>query len=131
MNRLRLSAVPLAFCVLDATLTLCGQGEAYWSGDFLAAREANPVGLWLLHAGPLVFVAGIGVLLSMYALLLTRLPTNLARVAAFAILFPHALGACTWIVPLGVPGYFLAVVLLLVGSRLLAYAWQRPESATV
>jgi hypothetical protein len=130
MNRPRLSAGPLTFCVLDATLTLCGQPHAYWSGDLLTAREANPVGLWLLHAGPLAFVAGMAGLLSMYVLLLMRLPVNLARVAAFAILFPHALGACSWIVPLGIPGYVLAVLLLFAGSRLLAYAWQRPEGAS-
>jgi hypothetical protein len=130
MNRLRLCAGPLAFCLLDATLTLHGQPEVYWLGDFLAAREANPVGRWLLHLGPTPFIAGVAGLLLLYMLLLTRLSANLARVAAFAILFPHALGASTWAVSWGIPGYVLAVLVLLAGSRVLAYGWQRPEGAS-
>jgi hypothetical protein len=124
MNRLRLSAGPLTFCVLDATLTLIGQPEAYWTGDRLAAREANPLGLWLLHLDPLAFVAGVGVALGVYALLLVRAPVNLARVIAFVILFLHAVGAATWLVRLGVSGYVLAVLLLLVASRVLVFGWQ-------
>jgi hypothetical protein len=127
MNRLRLAARPLAFCMLDATITLIGQPEAYWAGDLLAAREANPLGRWLLHLDPLAFIAGVVGSLAVYALLLTRLPANLARVAAFAILFLHAVGASTWLLHWGISGYIAAVLLLLAGSRVLAHAWQMPE----
>jgi hypothetical protein len=126
MSRFRLCAGPLAFCLLDATLTLLGQSEAYWSGDWLAAREANPLGLWLLHLHPIAFVAGVAVSLAIYALALTWLPANLARVAAFAILFLHAVGASTWLVRWGIAGYPMAVLLLLAGSRILALCWQKP-----
>jgi hypothetical protein len=125
MNRTLLCAGPLAFCLLDATLTLLGQGEAYWSGDRLAAREANPLGLWLLHLNPVAFVGGAAISLALYALLLTWLPANLARVAAFAILFLHAVGAATWLLRWGIAGYLMAVLLLLAGSRVLAHCWQQ------
>jgi hypothetical protein len=125
MSRLRLCAAPLAFCLLDATLTLLGQPEAYWSGDRLAAREANPLGLWLLWLHPLGFAAGVATSLLLYALLLTWSPPNLARVLAFAILFLHGVGASTWLLRWGAVGYLLAVLLLLTASWLLERCWQR------
>jgi hypothetical protein len=130
MNRFRLGVGPLAFCLLDATLTLFGQPEAYWSGDLLAAREANPLGRWLLHLDPLAFVAGAAGSLALYALLLVRLPENQARVTAFAILFLYAVGASTWLLRWGMPGYTMAVLLLLAASRVLVHAWQRPQGAS-
>jgi hypothetical protein len=124
MDRLRLCAGPLGFCLLDATLTLLGQPAAYWGGDLLAAREANPAGLWLLHLHPLAFPAGVLTSLSLYALLLARLPANLARVAAFLILFLHGVGASTWLLRGGAAGYMLAALLLLAASWVLERCWR-------
>jgi hypothetical protein len=130
MNRLRLCAGPLCFCLLDATLTLAGQPEAYWTGDRLAAREANPLGRWLLYVDPLAFLAGVGLSLGLYAAALALAPPSAARVLAFVILFAHALGASTWLVRWGLAGYLLAALVLLAASRVLGHGWQRePGSA--
>jgi hypothetical protein len=124
MTRLRLCAAPLAFCLLDATLTLAGQPAAYWRGDRLAAVEFNPPGRWLLQLHPAAFAAGVAASLALYGLLLARLPPNAARALAFVILYLHAVGASTWLLPLGPPGWLLAVGLLLAASWLLGDAWQ-------
>jgi hypothetical protein len=129
MSRIRLCVGPLTFCILDATFTLIGQPEAYWSGDFLSAREANPLGRWLLHVQPLAFVVGVTASLALYALLLVRLPANLARVAAFLILFFHSVGASTWLLRWGILGNALAVLLLLGASRTATVALRTSSAA--
>ena len=60
----------------------------------------------------------------LYAALLALAPPSVARVLAFAILFGHAVGASTWLVRWGAPGWLLAALLLLLASRVLSYGWQ-------
>jgi hypothetical protein len=33
---------PMAFCLLDCTLTLAGQSAAYWGGAYGQVNEASP-----------------------------------------------------------------------------------------
>jgi hypothetical protein len=105
-------------------VTLGCQPEGYWSGDRLAAREANPLGLWLLRWHLLGFAGGAVALLGLYALLLVRLPANLARVAAFVILFGHSVWVATWLVRGGVAGTVVAMVLLLAATWVLDWCWR-------
>ena len=126
-RRVRLWIAPIGFCAVDAAVTLVGQGPAYWSGERGEAHEANPMGLWLLHQHPLAFVVGLVASLAFYVLLMERLPGNLARLAAFVILFLHAVGGATWFVRLGVVGYALAVGWLMLASWLLSWSWREPR----
>ncbi len=130
MNRARLSVGPIACCLLDATLTLAGQPEAYWSGDRLMAMEANPLARVLLHLDPFAFVAGVAAALVLYTALLSLLPDNLARVLAFVIVFAHTIAAGSWLLHWGAMGYLSAVLLLVVASRVLAYGWQSDSRST-
>jgi hypothetical protein len=34
--------------LLDGCLTLHGQAEEYWTGNYRVAEELNPLGLWAL-----------------------------------------------------------------------------------
>jgi hypothetical protein len=49
---------PVALCLLDATLTLTGQTEFYWAGDYSQVNEGSPTFHQLLSIHPLAFVAG-------------------------------------------------------------------------
>jgi hypothetical protein len=105
--------------ILDVALTVAGQPDAYWAGNRLAAREANPLATWLLHVHPAAFLVGAGGLLVVYVGVISWLPINLARVAAFVLLVLHALGAARWLARHGWPG-LLAGALLLAGASWLA-----------
>jgi hypothetical protein len=115
----------VSLCLLDAGLTLFGQPDDYWSGDRLSAAEANPLGLWLLLWHPLAFVAGVAASILLYLVLLSTTPANLARGFAFVVVFLHALGASTWLVRWGVPGYLLAATLFVTSAQALEDGWQR------
>ena len=62
-------------------------------------------------------------------LLLLRLPLNLARVAAFLILFFHAVAAGTWMLQLGWSGYLLALGWLVLASWALGWCWHENDTA--
>ncbi len=115
---------PLLLCALDGALTLAGQPAAYWQGDRAAARELNPLFDLLLRYDPGVAVAGLVVWLVMIALAVLLLPGRSAFLAAFACAFGHACGAASWMVTLGVPGWVLAVLLLIAAERLVALSWR-------
>jgi hypothetical protein len=116
---------PVFCCTLDASLTLIGQPADYWAGERDAANEANPLARLLLLWHPLAFAAGIVAAMLFYALLLGLLPRNLARLASFGILFPHSLGVGMWCVSLlGLAGYVVAAVWLLLASWLLGWSWR-------
>jgi len=49
---------PLAFSVLDGSLTLAGQSAEYWAGAFARVDETSPTFHHLLAAHPLAFAGG-------------------------------------------------------------------------
>src|SRR5437870_1110740 len=102
---------PAAVCLLDAGLTLLGQPDAYWSGRFDRAVEANPPFLWLLRQHPLYFAAGVLSWLVLSLSLILCLPGDLARAVAFLVHFVHTLGAASWLVGTGGFGYLACVAL--------------------
>jgi hypothetical protein len=123
-QRIRLGVGPVLLCLLDTALTLAGQPAAYWAGDHPAACEANPVAAWLLRAHPGAFLSGVAGLLVLYVVLIERLPPSLARVAVFVIVFLHALGASSWLLPHGFAGLLAAAGLLAVSSWLVGWSWR-------
>lgn len=42
----------IVLCGTDGLLTLCGQPEAYWSGNFASINEGHPVPAWFLSLHP-------------------------------------------------------------------------------
>src|SRR6266705_1942933 len=86
-SRLWLCVAPVAFCLLDVGLTLRGQPAEYWQGDYGTAFEGNPFFRWFLQQHPF---AGLGIAvawISVFSLAILWLPTKLARVGAFTVLF--------------------------------------------
>ncbi len=85
---------PVAFGLLDATLTLAGQPAAYWGGAYAQVAEASPTFNHLLAMHPLAFVAGI---LAWMAVFVGILPDTLALIACIAVTLGHTVGAATWL----------------------------------
>jgi alpha-beta hydrolase superfamily lysophospholipase len=118
MPRLWLCLPPLLLYACDVLLTLAGQPAGYWQGDFASAQEFNPLANALLRLHPLLFVsAALAWAVAFTAIILTW-RSRLAVVMAFLITFLHAVGAATWLMRGGVPGYVAAVGLLFAAERL-------------
>lgn len=124
-RRLWLAWLPVLLCVLDGVLTLAGQPETYWQGDYAAARELNPLFDLLLRWHPVAAVVGLGCWVVVLGAAVLLLPRSFAVVVAFAATFGHACGAASWVVALGAPGWALAVLLLIGSERLWAWSWKR------
>lgn len=115
---------PTLLCAADGLITLWGQPDAYWSGEFRVVCEANPLAAWLLAVHPVAFaVAGVPYLLVVTGTIMV-LPRNWAAAVAVGIALSHAFAVAVWCLVL-FPEPLLpltAVALVLAGSG--AVAWQ-------
>ena len=89
---------PLAFCTLDATLTLLGQSADYWAGNHVRANEASPTFSQLLQSHPAAFVVGNLMWAAMFVGLILLLPDALALIVSIVVTVGHTFGAATWLV---------------------------------
>ncbi len=131
-GRVWLCVGPLLLCLLDGGLTLQGQSDAYWDGQYEQAREFNPLGLWPLQQHPLLFLAALLCWGLAFCASILYLPENLARPLSFAVQFGHTLGAASWVVRLGAFGWLLCVPLLLASRMVFDRTWRRaaPQAVT-
>lgn len=88
---------PIAFTILDATLTLAGQSSAYWGGVYTQVNEGSPAFHHLLTIHPWAFALGTLVWIGAFVALILLLPDTLALILSIATTFGHAVGAATWI----------------------------------
>jgi hypothetical protein len=114
---------PVFACLLDVLLTLRGQPDAYWHGDYEQVMELNPLGSWCLQWHPLLFAAGGLVWLAAVVVLILRLPRHFALPLAFVVQAAHTLGAASWLLRAGSGGTSAALVLLLLSSWWLHRTW--------
>jgi hypothetical protein len=123
--RIWLCLTPLGFAVLDAGLTLAGQGGRYWSGAYLHANEGNSVYRWLLQQHPSAFAAGILAWLALFSLAILAVPRRLAIAIAVAIVLGHTWGLATGLVANVPHGYWVALAMFLVAGYALALCLER------
>jgi hypothetical protein len=86
----------IVLCAADGLLTLCGQPEAYWSGDFGSINEAHPVAAWFLSIHPLAFVAAGVPYLALVMALVLWLPRPLAVLIAVIAAAGYAAAVIAW-----------------------------------
>jgi hypothetical protein len=122
---------PLLFCLLDGGLTLQGQPDAYWAGQYDWAVELNPLGRWPLQAHPAWFAAALLCWALAFCSAILYLPDNLARPFSFAVQFGHTLGAASWLARLGVSGWILCVPLLFASRLVFDWTWRQGALVTV
>lgn len=88
---------PLAFAVLDGSLTLAGQSAEYWGGAYTRVNEVSPTFHHLLAAHPLAFAGGLLGWMAVFVGFILLVPDTLALVVSIVITFGHAVGAATWV----------------------------------
>jgi hypothetical protein len=86
----------LAFA-LDTTVTLCGQPEEYWAGDYSQMNESSPFNRMLFALHPAAFIAWAGAWVGILIGLILLLPESLAVVLSIVVVFGHTAGAYTWL----------------------------------
>jgi hypothetical protein len=113
-----LPALPLAACAADVALTLHGQPESYWQGDYGSVIEGNPIPRWFLEVHPLAFAGLVLAWVGTIVVGLRVLPRRWAVTASLAIVFGHTVGAASWLLrdgparPWLAGGFVLAVASL-------------------
>jgi hypothetical protein len=88
---------PLLFCALDCSLTLAGQSEEYWAGNYQRVNEMSPTFKHLLEVHPVAFALGNSAWAASFVGVILLLPDVLALIASIAVTLGHTVGAATWI----------------------------------
>ena len=142
-----LCLAPVLVWSVDATLTLCGQPEAYWAGRDAqrtdgvtslhhypaSVNEVNPTSRSLLARHPLAYIAATVLEMLLLCSLIMLLPGTLAFVTCLAATLGHTWGATTWLsrfqygYQIG-NGFFLVVAVLLAAGIQTWYAERQPQS---
>ena len=119
---------PVAFCTLDAGITLLCQSNAYWGGEYFRVVEGSPSPNHLLQIHPAAFATGILLWEILFITVILLLPDVLALMASIVVTFGHAWGASSWLYTLFPYGYQCCMGLLLVSSITLGsgiyWGWQ-------
>lgn len=93
----RMCCGPVVACLCDLTVTLTGQSAEYWSGNWEAVIEGNPIPHWLLSQHPFALCGGVTVSIAVFCTTILRLRPQPARVVAFIVMLGHATAAGTWL----------------------------------
>jgi hypothetical protein len=86
----------LAFA-LDATLTMWGQPEEYWAGNYSLTTEGSPFFRQFFALGPSAAIAGYAAWAGVLLGLILLLPEVLAVCLSLAVVFGHTAGAAMWL----------------------------------
>jgi hypothetical protein len=116
---------PVLFCLLDGGLTLHGQPDAYWDGDYEQVLEWNPLGRSSLQQHPFLFVLSLVAWAAIFTSLVLTLSINLARPLSFAVQLGHTIGAASWLARLGALGWVGVLLLFWFSRLLLDWTWRR------
>lgn len=108
----RMCCGPVVACLCDLTVTLGGQSAQYWSGNWAAVTEGNPIPRWLLTQHPLALCGGIAVWIAVFCTAILRLGSQPARVVSLVVMLGHATAAGTWLLNMKPWGIFYAGSLL-------------------
>jgi hypothetical protein len=84
-------------CMLDFGLTLYGQSDRYWAGNYTDVNELSPSFAQYLAIHPLAFVAAGLLWIAIFSAIIALLPEFLALTVSIAVLIGHMGGAATWL----------------------------------
>jgi hypothetical protein len=109
----------------DVALTLAGQPNDYWKGDYTNAVEANPLAYPILARGPWPFLLLAAVWAMLIGVAVACLSHQLAGWFVFLAAVVHAVGGGTWLARLGSWGWALTLLYLLAASEVSWWCWRR------
>lgn len=89
---------PLLLCLLDMSLTLYGQSDAYWAGNYSDVNELAPSARGYLMIHPLAFVGHCVMWMAIFSSLILLLPQRLAMMVAVCVVVGHMTGSASWLV---------------------------------
>ena len=112
-NKLWLCLPFILVFLCDGSITLYGQPEAYWAGNYSLANEAFPAFNWALQQHPLVFVLQSLCWVTVFCLLILMLPDFASEVLSFALVQGHTWGVMTWLVYTLQLNYYLCLLYFL------------------
>lgn len=88
---------PIVLCSLDYGLTLYGQSEEYWRGNYQVVNEMSPSFAHYLAIHPLASVAAAFVWITVFSAVVLLVPEGMALVISVAIVIGHMEGAASWL----------------------------------
>lgn len=88
---------PILMCCFDFGLTLYGQSDVYWSGNYQDINEISPSFAKYLSMHPMVFVASVLLWIGIFASLIALLPEKLGMTLSIGIVLGHMAGAASWL----------------------------------
>lgn len=128
-NRLWLAVPAICLILLDAVLTLLGQGVDYWAGDYYFAREYAPHAKYLLQQSPIWFMFGIFFYILLIIFVLTTISIRWSKIFSLALIMGHTWGASSWLLSQRTDYWFILLVFLgIAGITILSF--EKAESFT-
>jgi len=118
---------PIAMCLLDNGITLYGQSNAYWNGNYADVNELSPSFAHFLSIHPLAFLGAVLLWIVIFSTLILLLPEKLALMLMVAIVIAHMAGAASWLV-YRFHSYQSGNLLVLVTSVLIVFAFKRGQN---
>ena len=88
---------PTLLCCLDFGLTLYGQSDVYWRGDYRDVNELSPSFGTYLSMHPLAFVVAGLVWIGIFSSLIAILPEKIGMTISIGVLIGHMTGAASWL----------------------------------
>ena len=92
-----LIAPPIVLCCLDFGLTLYGQSDAYWNGNYSQIIEISPSFGKYLSVHPLAFVGAALLWIAIFSALIAILPEKAAMTMSICVVLGHMTGAASWL----------------------------------
>ncbi len=106
--------------ILDHLLTVIGQSDRYWQGNYHEASENNPLSIQLLFQSPLVFLTVFVAGYLVIGFIILRVSCRVSSALVLSFVVGHAWGASSWFhVWISAPYDYFASILLFVASSFL------------
>lgn len=96
-HRFWLCVAPIAVFGLDIGLTLYGQPERYWTGEYSYALEGSPEVRRVMQIHPVLLYFLIAAWIGVIVTLVLALPGVMAEWFAAAVVLGHVIGTSSWI----------------------------------
>lgn len=116
----RLLAAPFLLSLVDFTVTLWFQPQAYWEGDRSAVLESNPIARWCFLIHPLMIIPGMVCWYLFVIPIILKTPAWIGLRLHVFLVFSHLIATSGWLIRKHESGIMLSVTLWMISLPL---AW--------